>query len=513
MSVRWIILGLAVGLLGLPTAAAQAAYPGSNGKIAFVRGGQIWTANANGTGATQVTSDASPASEPEWSPTGKQIAYTRGTGDERRVRIMNADGTGDHVLFEGLAFSPTWAPDGSRVGYVNVIFYPPPGPCGCYYWTIETRQLDGSDWEYVHTGVRPLGGNDYGPVEDAEWSPKGDEFLFTNGSSDRKLLASYGNAVIDGDCCGPASGGGWSPDAEKVAYARSDGFPTRSLLVRPRSGGQPVTVGTVGEKAEWSPDGTRLLFDLGGDLYTSNPDGTGKVPITSTAALESQADWQPVIDTIYPGHARPKGATPLRIPLVVAYRQCGSPNSTHGPPLAHPSCNPPVQGSSYLTVGTPDANGAPAESVGWVKLSVETGDPASLTNEADVRVALSVTDVFCRFEIHPGVCHSTGSPAGEAYSGNLEADIPLRVTDRYNLPSQGGRAPGTFSHSLSFRVDCGVQAYGTCNMNTTVNAMFGPVLAEGRRTVWEVGTIRLWDEKTPRGPPRGIFLTQGLFVP
>ena len=42
--------------------------------------------------------------------------------------------------------------------------------------------------------------------------------------------------------------------------------------------------------------------------------------------------------------------------------ECTSPNRTHGPPLAFPSCNPPVQTSSFLTVGTPDANGAPANS-------------------------------------------------------------------------------------------------------------------------------------------------------
>ena len=54
-------------------------------------------------------------------------------------------------------------------------------------------------------------------------------------------------------------------------------------------------------------------------------------------------------------HPRPQGATPVRVPLVPAFNQCAAANRTHGPPLAFPSCNPPVPGSSFLTVGTPDA--------------------------------------------------------------------------------------------------------------------------------------------------------------
>ena len=47
---------------------------------------------------------------------------------------------------------------------------------------------------------------------------------------------------------------------------------------------------------------------------------------------------------------------PMRSPLVPAYNPCsGAPNRTHGPPLAFPSCNPPVAVFRALTVGTPDA--------------------------------------------------------------------------------------------------------------------------------------------------------------
>ena len=61
-------------------------------------------------------------------------------------------------------------------------------------------------------------------------------------------------------------------------------------------------------------------------------------------------------------HVRPKGATPLRASLVPSFKACAAPNRTHGAPLAFPSCNPPVQTSNFLTIGSPDANGAGANS-------------------------------------------------------------------------------------------------------------------------------------------------------
>ena len=41
------------------------------------------------------------------------------------------------------------------------------------------------------------------------------------------------------------------------------------------------------------------------------------------------------------------------------------------PAVSVPSCSPPVQASNFLTVGTPDANGAAANSVGSLRLEVK----------------------------------------------------------------------------------------------------------------------------------------------
>ena len=42
-------------------------------------------------------------------------------------------------------------------------------------------------------------------------------------------------------------------------------------------------------------------------------------------------------------------------------------------PLSFPSCNPPQQVSPNLTIGTPDANGAAANAIGFAKVEVLVG--------------------------------------------------------------------------------------------------------------------------------------------
>jgi TolB protein len=96
-------------------------YPGSGG---------IWTINANGTGAHQLTgcaaSDPAPCAGGDdwgtaWSPDGRKIVFLRdltslGIAD-RQVTVMNADGTGAHsISAPGLHAVPAWQPRGVPAG-------------------------------------------------------------------------------------------------------------------------------------------------------------------------------------------------------------------------------------------------------------------------------------------------------------------------------------------------------------------------------------------------------------
>ena len=120
-----------------------------------------------------------------------------------------------------------------------------------------------------------------------------------------------------------------------------------------------------------------------------------------------------------PGYPRSKGATPLRAALVPAYRACTSANRQHGAPLSSPSCNPPIQSSSVLTVGTLDANGFTANSVSSARFDTIVGNPSNSVDDADVRVRVSMTDI-------------RNNPSGTDYTGRVLLSVPLQITDRNN---------------------------------------------------------------------------------
>ena len=136
-AVTWAILGLAAlvlsSTLAAPALAAPTgeaapaapagragpnAYRGGDGRIAFVRDGNIYSIEPAGSGLRELTR-AGYASGPRWSPDGKQLAYVyRGN-----LWVMNANGSGKTQL-TGSAPSytdgrPTWSPNGRYLAFVK----------------------------------------------------------------------------------------------------------------------------------------------------------------------------------------------------------------------------------------------------------------------------------------------------------------------------------------------------------------------------------------------------------
>jgi hypothetical protein len=232
-----------------------------------------------------------------------------------------------------------------------------------------------------------------------------------------------------------------------------------------------------------------------------NANGSGTAKVTDDAFADFQPDWQPANSP----YVRPKGATPLRASLVIAYRPCVAPNNAHGAPLAFQSCSPPVQASDYLTIGTPPQE--PAGSVGSVLLRAMSGNRVTPANEADVRIAAGVTDVRQKVSLAD-------------YSGELQAILRIRITDRNNAPPVNGS--GTVSDtSIAAAVPCSATedttVGSTCAIATSVNTLVPGAVVEGKRAIWELGKIDLFDggadgvASTTAG--NTLFETQGVFVP
>jgi RTX calcium-binding nonapeptide repeat (4 copies)/WD40-like Beta Propeller Repeat len=235
-----------LGLLG----AAQGAFPGSNGLIAYsCNSTSVCTVNPDGSSAGVVLSSAA---DPSWSPNGAKLAYAK-SGD---IYTANADGTNQQLFVSG-ATEPTWSSDNSTIAFVKTDNHvwikststeqqlttgtdsnPTISPNGQKLAYVEL--VGGNLRIFVLTIASPgsptqltTGANDVSPT----WSPDGSTILYESGGSLYKVPATGGAAAQVGsstDAHDPA----YSPDGTKIVYATGAG----SLVVADAAGGNPTTI-------------------------------------------------------------------------------------------------------------------------------------------------------------------------------------------------------------------------------------------------------------------------------
>jgi hypothetical protein len=130
-------------------------------------------------------------------------------------------------------------------------------------------------------------------------------------------------------------------------------------------------------------------------------------------------------------------------------------------------------------------------------------------DEADVRVDFSLTDVRRRADLAD-------------YTGQLQADVTVRITDNDNESEPGGGSDPATVSDLSFPVivPCATTADpavgGTCGLNTTFDAVLPGAIKEGNRSIWQLGQVQVFDggaDGQPATSPNTLFARQGVFVP
>ena len=505
---------------------SAAAVPGQNGKLAFessrgMIGIEVFVMNPDGTNPLRLTDSSGWNRDPVWSPDGTRIAFWSTREDAPGIYVMNADGSSQvRVLDHGT--HPAWSPDGTKIAFS--------GDAGGIY----VMDADGSG-EMVITG-----GDAYSPA----WSPDGTKFAYVQPFSAPGIwvVNADGSDMHQVTTDPPFAEAGdadptWSPDGTKIAFSRYIGSPNNyEIFVVNANGGGEANLTNDANSSDgfpaWSPDGKQLTYSrwwpqtepgtIGRDVAVMNADGTNQVTITSHFNVDTHPDWQPIPINSYP---RPRGATPVRAALVVSFGQCDFPNRTHGPPLAFPSCsdapNSPRRSSPHVTVGTPDFNGAAAGFTGVARLDVVVGDPGTPADEADVLVATSLTDIRCNPNV-PAICGLFNSAASRDYSGELGLALDLRLTDKDNTPNPGGPgAATTQDFDLRVAVPCvetsASNIGSTCSVATSYDALVPGTVKEGRRSIWQLGRVEVYDGgtdgdvDTPTGDT--VFATQGLLVP
>jgi Tol biopolymer transport system component len=514
-----------VASLGL-AGAAHAAFPGQNGKLTFFSGAQdlpnIWTANPDGTGARRLTNDnvaIDPPSEPTWSADGSRIAISG-------LFWMSGDTTpaeNDATFIVSGAF-PSWSPDGQRVAYTVQ-----PGNFSGGR-ALRIANLDG-------TGVHTL---DYpGCVSDLRtaWSPDGSKIAFQRSNiaacnepdafrdwADIYVINTDGSGLTRLAGSGPRedSHPNWSPDGSKIAFDSDIAPPYtggQEIFVMNADGTNPVrlTNNTVSDLAPaWSPDGTKIVYQHASEstgapeIHIMNADGSGDIFV-----LPGQMpDWQPVLagPSPAPPYDVPRSASRARVSLVPNHRQTisssqctarGGLNSTHGYPLALPSCNPPA-----FVPGTQAHIGPGSNS--WAQYAVIYGDTnAANGDQANMTLRASLNDIRTA-----GGADYVPNPVGT----DLTLVTKLRITDRFNGGSLSDPATvQDFDYQLAINCTATAGPEGsTCSLDPSADAITPDTIRENKATDMQVFRFRVNDAGTngTRGDADDrTFAVQGIYIP
>jgi TolB protein len=196
---------------------------------------------------------------------------------EGNIVILNtATGGRRQLTSDGLSYQPAWSPDGERIAFMRYSV----GEDGLPRNSIYVINSDG-------TGVTQVTGH---PSAMPTWSPQGDALAFYGGGGIYVQELSEGSVMrlVAASGFAPA----WSPDGSRIAFVASNGsFDNDDLvhslrLVNPDGSGlteiTPFTsayTDYIG-RPTWSPDATRIAFDMGGVIYVVRADGTGRTQLT-----------------------------------------------------------------------------------------------------------------------------------------------------------------------------------------------------------------------------------------
>ena len=310
---RFVQMLVVVILAAMPlTASAQ--FPGTNGKLVYLNlAGDLMSANPDGTGIVTIVgaSTLDATTPPVVNKAGTKFTYTNSAG----LALANADGTGITQLTSNASDEfPVFSPDGTKIYFDNG-------------GDILSIGVDGTGRTTLlaHTGTRSY--------QNATASPDGTKLGVVGADSGTSITDLYTVATSGGSATNVtnnASGtntfvGDYSPDGTKFALITRDTTNT-NLTTMPVAGGAQTTLlslanasNTAYTDPSWSPDGAKLAVlryttGVGGGLFsrgtvvTLQANGSGAADVGTLGSQPARAFWSVLGLSVAP--ALPNAASP-----------------------------------------------------------------------------------------------------------------------------------------------------------------------------------------------------------
>lgn len=278
----------------------------ANGPIVFSHSGGVDIVQPDGSGRVNLHPDGE---RPSISPDGTKVAFELFTtgGGNRDVWVMDVDGTDLVQLTTNAAFEgyPAWSPDGTKIAYRRQ----DDGNATGHIWVMNA---DGSGQTQITDGPVDQKPDDFDPA----WSPDGSKIAYTSAQDatpfdyEAVFVVSAGGGggskVVGDPGVDAASDPAWSPDGSTIAFeclphpVLGAGRPIDICAVPAGGGARTVLLDTDDhweQDPAWSPDGQRIVFARASQfstsfLWTANADGSGSAELTGPpGAIHESPSW------------------------------------------------------------------------------------------------------------------------------------------------------------------------------------------------------------------------------
>ncbi len=433
-------------------------------RLAYIHDGDVWTMSIDGSDRLQVTDTPAAEATPAWSPDATRIAYVvrADGGTDLEIMFKASDGTGGATQMTDNAFpdtDPAWSsplpgwPDGliafesARTGDSDRNIYVMDSGGGAIVNVTPPRE---------HDGV-PYQGHDDSP----SWSPDG-RIAFTHTFlPNAGGLPAVWTVTADGsglsrlstDPTVSASEPAWSPDGKYVAYVGTTGTDRNiALMTADASLAAFIDTATSHDIApDWQEDSVDPQTTISAGPSGAVVATTATVSFTSDepgSDFECSLDGQPFTSCTSPRtwNQLAVGAHGVRVRAVDPVGRTDASPATvtwtvQAPPLPPPPPTPtPVPVPTPVTTPVPPAPAPPATTA-WVASTVrldQTGGrvPAKVSvspagSQLEVRVVARVSGQWVRVG---------GRTSEVAQAGTYKVKVPIKPTWRLHLDGQRVKA-------------------------------------------------------------------------